>query len=123
MDILFYKIQTNALSKAYSAAELNDKLKSVQDLVGSADPTKLADTMTKVSKAAALSPKINMAIFGGIIAGVVAGLLYNKFHKIKLTRMVRFLCWKTFRTDRYFGCNASFRISIRSNLANNSKWY
>lgn len=28
---------TNALSKAYSAAELNDKLKSVQDLVGSAD--------------------------------------------------------------------------------------
>ncbi len=40
--------------------------------------------MTKVSKAAALTPKINMAILGGIIAGVVAGLLYNKFHKIKL---------------------------------------
>lgn len=48
---------TNALSKTYSAAELNDKLKSVQDLVGSVDPTKLADTMTKVSKAAALTPK------------------------------------------------------------------
>ncbi|MBU5233581.1 PTS transporter subunit EIIC, partial [Vibrio cholerae] len=61
---------TNALSKTYSAAELNDKLKSVQDLVGSVDPTKLADTMTKVSKAAALTPKINMAILGGIIAGV-----------------------------------------------------
>lgn len=60
---------TNALSKTYSAAELNDKLKSVQDLVGSVDPTKLADTMTKVSKAAALTPKINMAILGGIIAG------------------------------------------------------
>ena len=44
----------------------------VQDLVGSVDPTKLADTMTKVSKAAALTPKINMAILGGIIAGVVA---------------------------------------------------
>ena len=87
---------TNALSKAYSAAELNDKLKSVQDLVGSADPTKLADTMTKVSKAAALTPKINMAILGGIIAGVVAGLLYNKFHKIKLPEWLGFFAGKRF---------------------------
>lgn len=87
---------TNALSKAYSAAELNDKLKSVQDLVGSVDPTKLADTMTKVSKAAALTPKINMAILGGIIAGVVAGLLYNKFHKIKLPEWLGFFAGKRF---------------------------
>lgn len=87
---------TNALSKAYSAAELNDKLKSVQDLVGSADPTKLADTMTKVSKAAALTPKINMTILGGIIAGVVAGLLYNKFHKIKLPEWLGFFAGKRF---------------------------
>ena len=27
--------------------------------------------------------------------------------------MVRILCWKTFCTDRYFGCNANFRNSIR----------
>lgn len=87
---------TNALSKTYSAAELNDKLKSVQDLVGSVDPTKLADTMTKVSKAAALTPKINMAILGGIIAGVVAGLLYNKFHKIKLPEWLGFFAGKRF---------------------------
>ncbi len=87
---------TNALSKAYSAAELNDKLKSVQDLVGSVDPTKLADTMTKVSKAAALTPKINMAILGGIIAGVVAGLLYNKFYKIKLPEWLGFFAGKRF---------------------------
>lgn len=79
--------------------------------------------MTKVSKAAALTPKINMAILGGIIAGVVAGLLYNKFHKIKLPEWLGFFAGKTFRTNHYFNRNVTFRISIRSNLANNSKWY
>lgn len=90
------KNTTNALSVTYSTAELNDKLKSVQDLVGSVDPTKLADTMNKVSKAAALTPKINMAILGGIIAGVIAGLLYNKFHKIKLPEWLGFFAGKRF---------------------------
>ncbi|EAO55425.1 PTS system, N-acetylglucosamine-specific IIBC component [Bacillus thuringiensis serovar israelensis ATCC 35646] len=90
------KNTTNALSVTYSTAELNDKLKSVQDLVGSVDPTKLADTMNKVSKAAALTPKINMAILGGIIAGVIAGLLYNKFHKIKLPQWLGFFAGKRF---------------------------
>ena len=52
--------------------------------------------MTKVSKAAALTPKINMAILGGIIAGVVAGLLYNKFHKIKLPEWLGFFAGKRF---------------------------
>lgn len=93
---LVMKNTTNALSVTYSTAELNDKLKSVQDLVGSVDPTKLADTMNKVSKAAALTPKINMAILGGIIAGVIAGLLYNKFHKIKLPEWLGFFAGKRF---------------------------
>ena len=35
-----------------------------------------------------------MAILGGIIAGVVAGLLYNKFHKIKLPEWLRLFLGK-----------------------------
>ena len=93
---LVLKNTTNALSNTYSTAELNDKLKSVQDLVGSVDPNKLAETMTKISKTAALTPKIDMAILGGIIAGVVAGLLYNKFHKIKLPEWLGFFAGKRF---------------------------
>ncbi|CAM4336762.1 PTS N-acetylglucosamine transporter subunit IIB [Bacillus manliponensis] len=93
---LVLKNTTNALSNTYSTAELNDKLKSVQDLASSVDPNKLAETMTKISKAAALTPKIDMAILGGIIAGVVAGLLYNKFHKIKLPEWLGFFAGKRF---------------------------
>ncbi|WP_369901184.1 N-acetylglucosamine-specific PTS transporter subunit IIBC [Bacillus manliponensis] len=93
---LVLKNTTNALSNTYSTAELNDKLKSVQDLASSVDPSKLAETMTKISKTAALTPKIDMAILGGIIAGVVAGLLYNKFHKIKLPEWLGFFAGKRF---------------------------
>ncbi|HDX9589897.1 TPA: PTS transporter subunit EIIC [Bacillus pseudomycoides] len=90
------KNTTDTLSKGYSAAELNDKLNSVQHLVGSVDPSKMADTLGQVAKAATLAPKINMAILGGIIAGVVAGLLYNKFHKIKLPEWLGFFAGKRF---------------------------
>lgn len=79
--------------------------------------------MTKVSKAAALTPKINMAILGGIIAGVVAGLLYNKFHKIKLPEWLGFFAGKRFVPIITSIVMLLFRISIRSNLANDSKWY
>lgn len=79
--------------------------------------------MTKVSKAAALTPKINMAILGGIIAGVVAGLLYNKFHKIKLPEWLGFFAGKRFVPIITSIVMLLFRIGIRSNLANNSKWY
>ena len=66
-----------ALSKGYSTAELQDKLGKVQDLGNSAnvDPSKLADTMTQVSKAAELSTKVDMKVLGGIIVGVIADSL------------------------------------------------
>ncbi|EEK75076.1 MULTISPECIES: N-acetylglucosamine-specific PTS transporter subunit IIBC [Bacillus cereus group] len=93
------KYTTNALSTTYSTAELNSKLQSVQEIMGkngSLDPSKLAETMTNISKTAALTPKIDMAIFGGIIVGVVTGLLYNKFHKIKLPEWLGFFAGKRF---------------------------
>ncbi|MCU5459433.1 N-acetylglucosamine-specific PTS transporter subunit IIBC [Bacillus cereus] len=93
------KYTTNTLSTTYSTAELNEKLHSVQGILGDAgklEPSKLAETMTNISKAAALTPKIDMAVFGGIIAGVVAGLLYNKFHKIKLPEWLGFFAGKRF---------------------------
>ncbi|MBH0346687.1 PTS N-acetylglucosamine transporter subunit IIB [Bacillus thuringiensis serovar muju] len=93
------KYTTNALSTTYSTAELNNKLQSVQEIIsknGNLDPSKLSETMANISKTAALTPKIDMAIFGGIIVGVVTGLLYNKFHKIKLPEWLGFFAGKRF---------------------------
>ncbi|MEK4735238.1 MULTISPECIES: N-acetylglucosamine-specific PTS transporter subunit IIBC [Bacillus] len=96
---LVMKNSIDALSKGYSTAELQDKLGKVQDLIGNSanvDPSKLADTMTQVSKAAELSTKVDMKVLGGIIVGVIAGLLYNKFHKIKLPEWLGFFAGKRF---------------------------
>jgi N-acetylglucosamine PTS system EIICBA or EIICB component len=45
---------------------------------------------------AAIDKDINMAILGGIIAGVVAGLLYNRFHEIKLPEWLGFFAGRRF---------------------------
>ncbi len=79
--------------------------------------------MTQVSKAAELSTKVDMKVLGGIIVGVIAGLLYNKFHKIKLPEWLGFFAGKRFRSNCYISCDADIRNSICTNLANNSKWY
>jgi N-acetylglucosamine PTS system EIICBA or EIICB component len=44
----------------------------------------------------AIDKDINMAILGGIISGVVAGLLYNRFHDIKLPEWLGFFAGKRF---------------------------
>ncbi|MGF3105444.1 N-acetylglucosamine-specific PTS transporter subunit IIBC [Rossellomorea sp. DUT-2] len=44
----------------------------------------------------ALDPDSNMAIFGGIISGVVAGLLYNRFNDIKLPAWLGFFGGRRF---------------------------
>ncbi|HGH7176990.1 TPA: N-acetylglucosamine-specific PTS transporter subunit IIBC [Bacillus wiedmannii] len=96
---LVMKNSIDALSKGYSTVELQDKLGKVQDLIGNSanvDPSKLADTMTQVSKAAELSTKVDMKVLGGIIVGVIAGFLYNKFHKIKLPEWLGFFAGKRF---------------------------
>lgn len=40
--------------------------------------------------------KINMGVFGGIIIGLVAAVLYNKFHNIKLPQVLGFFAGKRF---------------------------
>ena len=45
---------------------------------------------------AAINEDINMAVLGGIISGVVAGLLYNRFHDIKLPEWLGFFAGKRF---------------------------
>lgn len=44
--------------------------------------------LTNATKA--INPDINMAAFGGIIAGIVAGLTYNKFKNVKLPEFLGF---------------------------------
>jgi N-acetylglucosamine PTS system EIICBA or EIICB component len=44
----------------------------------------------------AIDKDINMAILGGIIAGVVAGILYNRFHDIKLPEWLGFFAGRRF---------------------------
>lgn len=46
------------------------------------------DIVTKTS--------INMGVFGGIIIGLIAGYLYNKFHSIKLPQVLGFFAGKRF---------------------------
>ncbi|MGC4377778.1 N-acetylglucosamine-specific PTS transporter subunit IIBC [Fictibacillus sp. Mic-4] len=44
----------------------------------------------------AIDKHINMSVLGGIIVGVVAGLLYNRFHNIKLPEWLGFFAGKRF---------------------------
>lgn len=44
----------------------------------------------------AIDKSINMAVLGGILTGVVAGLLYNRFHDIKLPDWLGFFSGKRF---------------------------
>lgn len=44
----------------------------------------------------AINENVNMAILGGILAGVVAGLLYNRFHHIKLPEWLGFFASRRF---------------------------
>ncbi|MBM7703711.1 N-acetylglucosamine-specific PTS transporter subunit IIBC [Metabacillus iocasae] len=45
---------------------------------------------------AAINEKIDMAILAGIISGVVAGLLYNRFHDMKLPEWLGFFAGRRF---------------------------
>ncbi|MBB5325598.1 PTS system N-acetylglucosamine-specific IIC component [Anoxybacillus tepidamans] len=45
---------------------------------------------------AAINKDINMAVLGGIISGVVAGMLYNRYHNIKLPDWLGFFGGKRF---------------------------
>ncbi|GAE93214.1 PTS system [Gracilibacillus boraciitolerans JCM 21714] len=44
----------------------------------------------------AINENINMAVLGGILSGIVAGLLYNRFHDIKLPDWLAFFGGKRF---------------------------
>ncbi|WP_421383562.1 N-acetylglucosamine-specific PTS transporter subunit IIBC [Bacillus salacetis] len=46
--------------------------------------------------AAALDESINMGVLGGIITGIVAGLLYNRFHDVKLPEWLGFFSGRRF---------------------------
>ncbi|MED4969902.1 MULTISPECIES: N-acetylglucosamine-specific PTS transporter subunit IIBC [Bacillaceae] len=46
--------------------------------------------------AAAIDKDINMSVLGGIISGVIAGLLYNRYHNIKLPDWLGFFGGKRF---------------------------
>ncbi|QPA33200.1 N-acetylglucosamine-specific PTS transporter subunit IIBC [Thermaerobacillus caldiproteolyticus] len=46
--------------------------------------------------ATAINKDINMAVLGGILSGVVAGLLYNRYHNIKLPDWLGFFGGKRF---------------------------
>jgi glucose PTS system EIICBA or EIICB component len=52
---------------------------------------KTADYQTILS-----STKINMGVFGGIIIGLLAGALYNKYYRIKLPQVLGFFAGKRF---------------------------
>jgi PTS system N-acetylglucosamine-specific IIC component len=45
---------------------------------------------------ASIDKEVNMAVLGGILSGVVAGLLYNRFHQIKLPEWLGFFGGKRF---------------------------
>ncbi|MEB3752333.1 PTS system N-acetylglucosamine-specific EIICBA component [Geobacillus icigianus] len=46
--------------------------------------------------AAAIDKDINMSVLGGIISGVIAGLLYNRYHDIKLPDWLGFFGGRRF---------------------------
>lgn len=44
----------------------------------------------------AINENINMAVLGGIISGIIAGFLYNRFHNIKLPQWLGFFAGRRF---------------------------
>ena len=50
--------------------------------------------MSNVAKA--FNPTIDMGVFGGILTGVIGGLLYNKFHNIRVPAVLGFFGGKRF---------------------------
>ncbi|WP_332629976.1 N-acetylglucosamine-specific PTS transporter subunit IIBC [Halalkalibacter flavus] len=44
----------------------------------------------------AIDENINMAVLGGIISGIIAGLLYNRFHNIRLPQWLGFFAGRRF---------------------------
>ena len=50
--------------------------------------------MTNVAKA--FNPTIDMGVFGGILAGIIGGLLYNKFNNIRVPAVLGFFGGKRF---------------------------
>jgi PTS system N-acetylglucosamine-specific IIC component len=44
----------------------------------------------------AINENINMAVLGGILSGIVAGLLYNRFHNIRLPQWLGFFAGRRF---------------------------
>lgn len=80
-------IKVASSNAALSAATLASKAKNI-----SLDTfMKTADYQTIVS-----STKINMGVFGGIIIGLLAGYLYNRYHNIKLPQVLGFFGGKRF---------------------------
>ena len=85
------------LTTKFSPAELQDKVTGIQgSLAGIKPDSNLSDVLGGIMKTATLAPKINLAILFGIIAGVTAGLLYNKFHDIKLPEFLGFFAGRRF---------------------------
>ncbi len=44
----------------------------------------------------ATNDKLDMGVFGGIVSGITAGLLYNKFHKVKFPEWLSFFGGRRF---------------------------
>ncbi len=44
----------------------------------------------------AINENINMAVLGGIVSGIIAGLLYNRFHNIRLPQWLGFFAGRRF---------------------------
>ncbi len=59
-----------------------------------------------------INETINMGVLGGIIVGVVAGNLYNKYHNIKLPDWLGFFGGRRFCSYSYWFCLYYISVNI-----------
>lgn len=93
---LVLKNGVDSMNKDYSSAQIQAKYDAIAAIVNDSSTKVDGATLGSIANQATLGSTVNMAVFGGIIAGIVAGLLYNRFYNIKLPDWLAFFGGRRF---------------------------
>ncbi|VWX33517.1 N-acetylglucosamine-specific PTS transporter subunit IIBC [Exiguobacterium oxidotolerans] len=93
---LVLKNGVDSMNKDYSNAQIQAKYDAIAAIVNDSSTKADGATLSAIANQASLGSMVNMAVFGGIIAGITAGLLYNRFYNIKLPDWLAFFGGRRF---------------------------
>ncbi len=98
---------------------MNKTMSTILVATGQLDPDKMGANPAYTSILGI--PTLATGVFGGIIVGILASSMYNRYFNIELPSYFRVLCRKTICTNHYWGIFNCFRCYYDFHLAANSK--